>query len=274
MIGWLIFDVCNPLQHEALEQAQLKGHRDMHRESHPPNHAPVSDDKRAAARPHLHGQKRSAVVLAGGLSLRFGSNKALQVLAGKPLIRRVVERVSEVTEEVVVVVARGESEAEYYTVLPSGVRVVNDDRKGKNPLVGMARGLGNAECEYAAVLACDLPFVNSEVIELLFQRASNADAAIPRWNRRRIEPLQAVYRRVPTLEATLETLTPTDFSIEDMIRKLNRIAYVSVEDEIATIDRELSTFFNINTREDMKVAEKMLAEKGAFLKSSKAKRDG
>jgi len=109
------------------------------------------------------------------------------------------------------------------------------------------------------------------VIELLFRRASNADAAIPRWNRQSIEPLQAVYRRVATLKAASETLAPTDLSLEDMIRKLGRVVYVSVEDEIARIDRGLSTFFNINTREDMKVAEKMLA-KGVFsLKHSSGK---
>jgi molybdopterin-guanine dinucleotide biosynthesis protein A len=209
--------------------------------------------------------------LAGGQSSRFGSNKAIQLLAGKPLVRHVVERVSEATEEVVVVVGRGEPTAEYYAVLPNGVRVVNDNLQGKSPLVGIATGLSAAESDYAAIVACDIPFVNDKVIELLFRRASNADAAIPRWNRQSIEPLQAVYRRVPTLKAASETLAPADLSLEDMIRKLGRVVYVSVEDEIARIDRGLSTFFNINTREDMKVAEKMLAEGVFSLKHSSGK---
>jgi molybdopterin-guanine dinucleotide biosynthesis protein A len=195
------------------------------------------------------------------LSSRFGSNKALQTLAGKPLIRHVVERVADVTDEVVVVIGRAEPRSKYTAVLPVSVKVVNDDREGKNPLIGMVTGLAAVESDYAAILACDAPFVKSEAIGLLFRRASDADAAIPRWKQCKIEPLQAVYRRIPTLQAALATLIPSGLSIEDMIMKLRRVVYVSVEYEMASIDRSLTTFFNINTREDLKAAEKMLAER-------------
>jgi molybdopterin-guanine dinucleotide biosynthesis protein A len=210
------------------------------------------------------GQERGAIILAGGLSSRFGSNKALQTLGGKPLICHMIERVSSVADEVVVVLGRGESGTKYDAALPPHVRVVNDDREGKNPIVGMVAGLGAIESAYAVILACDAPFVSSEVIELLFQRALKADAAIPRWNLQRIEPLQAVYCRVSTLRAALETVIPPDLSIEDMIAKLERVVYVSVEDEIAAIDRDLITFFNINTREDLATAESMIAGQTNF----------
>jgi len=217
-------------------------------------------------------RERGAIILAGGLSSRFGSNKALQTLAGKPLICHMIERVSRVAGDVVVVLGRGEARTTYDAVLPLHVKVVNDDREGKNPLVGMVAGLGAIESDYTAILACDVPFVNSEVIELLFRRALKADAAIPRWNRQRIEPLQAVYCRAPTLRAALETLIPPDLSIEDMIMKLGRVVYVSVEDEIANIDRDLNTFFNINTREDLATAEKILAGQAHSLEQSDPKR--
>lgn len=189
------------------------------------------------------------------------------------MVRHVVEHASHVADEVLVVAGRGEATAQYYSVLPSFVRVVNDEHEGKTPLVGMVAGLQAAKSGYAAVLACDIPFVNEEVIELLFRRASDADAAIPRWNGERIEPLEAVYSRVPTLQAAQETLAPPDLSLEDMIRKLGRVVYVSVEDEIRNIDRDLSTFFNINTREDMATAEKMLTERTISLQRSKPDRE-
>jgi molybdopterin-guanine dinucleotide biosynthesis protein A len=69
-----------------------------------------------------------------------------------------------------------------------------------------------------------------------------------------------VYRRAPALRAALETLAPSDLSIEDMIAKLDRVVYVSVEDEIARIDRSLTTFFNINTEDDMIRAEEILRQ--------------
>lgn len=216
-------------------------------------------ERQGTASSNLQRRKRAAVILVGGHSSRFGSNKALQNLGGKPLIRHVVDRVLDVVDEVVVVAGRGQAKAEYYSVLPSLIRVVSDDLEGKNPLIGIVAGLRAAEAEYAAILACDIPFLSCRVLGLLFRRALGADAAIPRWNRRRIEPLQAVYCRTPTLRAALETLTPSDLSIEDMIVKLGQVVYVSIEDEIANIDRDLTTFFNINTREDLTIAEKMLA---------------
>jgi len=223
---------------------------------------PRLDNMQVAVATKAQRPKRAAIILVGGQSSRFGSNKALQDLAGKPLIRHIVERVTSVTDEVLVVAGRGESRAQYYAVLPNYVKVINDEVEGKTPLIGIVAGLQATRSDYAAILACDIPFVNAKVIGFLFGRASNADAAIPRWNRQRIEPLEAVYRTVPTLQAARETLAPPDLALEDMIRRLGRVTYVSVEHEIADIDRGLTTFFNINTREDMKVAEKMLAERG------------
>lgn len=208
----------------------------------------------------LRRTNRTAIVLAGGRSSRFGSNKALQVLAGKPLISHVAERLSNVADEALVVIGRGESSAEYRAILPSSVKVINDESDVKNPLVGIMAGLHAAKTDYAAILACDIPFVNEAVIELLFRCAVNADAAIPRWNGGRIEPLEAVYRRFSTLHAAQEALTQEDPSQREMINRLARVVYVSVEDEVRSTDPTLRTFFNVNTREDITVAERIIAE--------------
>jgi len=206
---------------------------------------------------------RTAIVLAGGRSSRFGLNKGLQTLAGKALIRHVAERLSGAVDEVLVVVGRDESKAKYEAVLLSLARVINDDQEGKNPLVGVVSGLRAVESDLVAVLACDTPFISRAVIDLLFQRASDADAAIPRWNAGRIEPLQAVYRRLPTLRAAQEALANRDSSQKEMINRLARVVYISVEDEIRSIDPSLRTFFNINAREDMLAAERMAGEKNS-----------
>ena len=205
--------------------------------------------------------ERSAVVLAGGRSSRFGASKALQPLAGKPLIRHIVERLSSVVGEVVVVIGQGELAAEYCSVLPDSIRVINDELEGKTPLVGIVTGFRSVRSNLVAVLACDIPFVNDAVIELLFRRAPNANAVIPRWNGGRIEPLEAVYRRLPALNAGEEALAEGGLSQKEMIRKLAHVVYVSVEGEIAGVHPGLRTFFNVNTREDLAIAEKLIAEK-------------
>jgi molybdopterin-guanine dinucleotide biosynthesis protein A len=150
---------------------------------------------------------------------------------------------------------------------------VNDVQEGKNPLLGIVTGLQAARSDYTLISACDTPFVNEEVIKLLFQRASGADAAIPRWNKGNIEPLEAVYRTVSTLHAARETLTLSNLPLREMIGRLGRVVYVSVENEISKIDHDLITFFNVNTREDMGMAEKMLRS-GYLIKRSKLKQTG
>jgi len=203
--------------------------------------------------------ERTVVVLAGGRSSRFGSNKALQSLAGKPLIRHVVDRLPNVYD-IAVVIGRSERATKYLAVLPKRVRVINDYKEGKNPLIGVVSGLQSVASDYVAVLACDAPFVHDAVIDFLFRRALEADAAIPRWDAGRIEPLQAVYRRLASLRAAHEALADKDASHREMINRIGRVVYVSVENEIRRIDPSLHTFFNINSRDDLSIAKKVLAE--------------
>ncbi len=205
--------------------------------------------------------KRTAIILAGGESSRFGSNKALQLLAGRPLICHVAERLSQIADETLVVIGYCEPRAGYEAVLPSSVRILNDGQEGKTPLIGIVTGLQAAKSEYALICACDVPFVKEEVIELLFQRASGVDAAIPKWNKGYIEPLEAVYRVASTMKVAQETLAPTGLPLRVMIGKLAQVAYVSVEDEIGMLDSDLRTFLNVNTREDMDRAEELYNKK-------------
>jgi molybdopterin-guanine dinucleotide biosynthesis protein A len=205
--------------------------------------------------------KRTAIILAGGESSRFGSNKALALLAGKPLVCHVAERLSSVAGEILVVIGYHEARAGYEAVLPSSVKIMNDSQEGKTPLIGIATGLQAAKSEYAFICACDVPFVNQEVVELLYHRASGADAAIPKWNQGHIEPLEAVYRTPSTLVATRETLSLFGSPLKVMIDKLGKVAYVSVEDEVGILDSDLRTFLNVNTREDMDRAEELYSRK-------------
>jgi molybdopterin-guanine dinucleotide biosynthesis protein A len=204
--------------------------------------------------------KRTAIILAGGQGSRFGSNKALALLAGKPLVSHVTERLSHIADETLVVIGHGERRADYEAILPSSAKVINDCQEGKTPLIGIVTGLQAASSEYAFICACDTPFVNERVVELLFRRASGADAAIPRWNGGHIEPLEAVYRTASTVVAVRETLTVSGQPLRVMIGKLAQVVYVSVEDEVSKLDPDMRTFFNVNSREDMEAAEQILSK--------------
>jgi molybdopterin-guanine dinucleotide biosynthesis protein A len=203
--------------------------------------------------------KRTVIILAGGESSRFGSNKALALLGGKPLVCHIAERLSRIADETLVVIGRLEPKSDYEAVLPSRARVLNDTQEGKTPFNGIVTGLQAANSEYAFICACDVPFVNERVVELLFRRASSVDAAIPKWNEGAIEPLEAVYRAVSTLQVARETMTISDQRLKAMTNKLAHVVYVSVEDELSKLDPDLRTFFNVNSRKDLETAEQMFS---------------
>ena len=203
----------------------------------------------------------SVIMLAGGLGSRLGSNKPLREVAGKPLICHVIEGVSGLSDEVLVVIARDAPRNDFVKALPDYVRVINDEPEGKSPLIGIITALREVKSRYAVVLTCDIPFVNSQVIKLLLKHAENVDAVVPRWKTGHLEPLQAVYCREPTLDGAEKALHEGSLSTADLVNKLARVIFVSIEDEIKIIDPELRTFFNVNTREDLARAELILEQK-------------
>lgn len=197
------------------------------------------------------------LILAGGAGNRFGGMKALAKLGSKSMLSHVVEGVLGSADEVVVAIGRDHKPDEYRRVIPPGVTVTNDEVAGGGPLAGILAGMLALRSEYAAVLPCDSPFIKKEVLMFLFDRARRADAAIPRWPNGYIEPLHAVYRVPSALSAAREAIGKGRLTIRAMIARLGKVIYVST-DEIRKIDPELSTFFNINTQEEMRAAAKML----------------
>ena len=112
--------------------------------------------------------EKTAIILAGGLSERFGQDKGLVPLAGKPLVWHVFQRVSHVVDEVLVVISSSHKKESYSQVLP-GTQVLLDIKDRRTPLVGALTGLKNAQGRYSVLLPSDVPFVSEDVLKLLFE---------------------------------------------------------------------------------------------------------
>jgi molybdopterin-guanine dinucleotide biosynthesis protein A len=206
----------------------------------------------------------TAIILAGGASTRLGQDKGLLTLAGKPLIRYVLDAVDNMVDEKLVVV-NSETQAEGYSkTLSSEIRVIVDKGKGKTPLLGAETGFKAANGEYSLLLPCDTPFVSRQVLALLLDLRKNKTAVIPRWPNCYIEPLQAVYRTVPSLEAAKTSLSKDKSNMRSMIDRLQGIRYVSTL-VLQELDPELRTFFNINTLLDLKKAETIVKLQRPFM---------
>ena len=201
--------------------------------------------------------KTSAIILAGGFSKRFGQDKGLIELAGKPLILHVLHRVSKVINETVVVVSsKGQGDA-FTSLMGSKTKVVIDKYTLRSPIVGALTGFENALGEYSLLLPCDTPFVSKEIASLLFDLCVNRSAVIPRWSNRYIEPLHAVYHTKSALSASETAYEERRLDLRSMIANLRGVRYVSTL-VLQQVDPKLMSFFNVNTPEDLKRAESML----------------
>jgi len=197
------------------------------------------------------------VVLAGGFSKRLGQDKCLVDLVGKPLVLHVVDRVSFVVNEKVVVVGSNALREKLLNVFKSKVRLVVDRYEGQSPLVGALTGFESVDAEYSLLLPCDTPFVSAEIVALLLDLCVNRDAVIPRWPNGYMEPLQAVYCTKSAIEAAKKALDEGKRDLLSMINYLYGVRYVSTL-VLRQLDPKLLTFFNVNTVEDLKRAKFML----------------
>ena len=200
---------------------------------------------------------RSAIVLAGGFSTRFGQDKAVLEFNRKPLIRHVIDAVRPVVEEVVIVTNTQERADKYSEFVGPSVKFAFDFEEAQGPLVGALTGFEAAQGKYSLLLASDIPFVSRDVVELLFELCHGRSAAIPRWSNQQIEPLHAVYHTKTALEAGKMAVEDGNFNVRSMIENMGGVRYISML-VFQQLDPDLKTFFNVNTPLDLRKAEVLL----------------
>ena len=201
--------------------------------------------------------KKAAIILAGGFSKRFGHNKGLVELAGKPLILYVLDGISSVVDETLVVASSSEQRGAFERLVGRRAKVVIDEYEPQSPLVGALTGFEKAQGEYSLLLPCDTPFISREIASLLLDLCIKRNAVIPRWPNGYIEPLQAAYRTKSILAAAEKALKQKMLDLRSMIAHLKKIRYISTL-VLQQTDPRLLTFFNVNTPEDLNKAESML----------------
>lgn len=141
-----------------------------------------------------------AVILAGGQSRRMGSDKAMLIVRGRPLIDLVVDKVRSLTDSILISC----NETTPYAFM--GLPAVQDVYRGQGPLAGLHAAMKACSRPLYLLLACDLPEIQAALLHTLIRNIGDCDAVIPRTSDGRVHPLAAVYRRscLPRLEHNLE----------------------------------------------------------------------
>jgi molybdopterin-guanine dinucleotide biosynthesis protein A len=184
----------------------------------------------------------AGIILAGGKSVRMGTDKALLRWNEKTLLQHTVDLLRSVGERVVIVADR---RAKYHVL--GAEAVIGDEYPGTGPLGGVVTGLNYVEDGYHYVLACDMPLLKPEVLTFVYGSAEGCEACVPSVGGY-LEPLCGVYHG--RCRATLGQVISRgeDLSLH-MALKLLDLQVVS-EDQLRRIDPQMESFTNINTLEE------------------------
>ena len=198
--------------------------------------------------------KVTAIILAGGANTRFRGEKALARIGGAPIIIAVVQRVSSVCGEILVVGAKGALLGR----LP-GVKFIPDLVSGFGPLVGILSGLEECRTEYALCVGCDMPFLDADLIRAQIDIALGSggaerfDVVVP-LHERGLEPLHALYSR--SCIPALRRLVNSGERRISQLYQLVRTHYFKIGAE-----KQKNSFWNVNTEEDLYRAEEIFRGK-------------
>lgn len=193
-------------------------------------------------------QKATGIILAGGKSSRMNfNNKAFLYIKGKRIIEIILEKFSSFFAETIII----SNEPLLYEYLR--VPVYKDIYPGLGPMSGIHAGLTYAKSGAVFALACDMPFINMQMVDYMLEKLDGYDAVVPRIDNF-LHMTAAVYNKscLPKLSYNLQN---KKLKMALLFEELNALAIE--EEEIARFGNKAEMFHNINSEEDLLKAEKI-----------------
>jgi molybdopterin-guanine dinucleotide biosynthesis protein A len=191
----------------------------------------------------------TAIILAGGDSERMGSDKASLLLGGQTLLQRVIETMQQLFPHVIVSVRQPRPEID----LPQ----VCDDQLYAGPLAGLAAGLEQVTTPWSFVVACDMPYVEPAMVELLADYRADYQAVVP-VVQGHPQPLAAYYAGSCLGKLSAHLAGGGKNSLRAVLEQL-RVRYVD-ESELLKVDPALRSFFDLDTPQDVTTARERFGE--------------
>ena len=190
----------------------------------------------------------SLAIIAGGQSRRMGRDKAFVELGGKTLIEHVIKRSRDLGQAETILITN--KSADYaHLGLPMYADVLPD----KGSLGGIYTALMVAQSSDVLVLACDMPFINTELLRFMIaQMDAEADIVVPRVDGYP-QGLHAIYKK-SCIEPIREQLAAHRLKIIRFYDRM-RVRYLD-EDEYRAFDPDGQSFTNLNTPAELELAQK------------------
>ena len=194
----------------------------------------------------------SSIILAGGKSKRFGHDKVLERIGNTSLLEQVISRVKPISKEIIIVTAKERTFARLAN--RPKIKIVSDILPGQGSLGGIYTGLVKSKSFYNLVVAADMPFLNMALLRYMIKVANGYDFVLPRANNW-YEPLHAIYSK--NCIEPIDTILKQGKKVIVELFNYVKVRFIEAE-EIDRFDSNHLSFFNINTREDLEKAKKIV----------------
>ncbi|MCM3636326.1 molybdenum cofactor guanylyltransferase [Sporosarcina luteola] len=182
--------------------------------------------------------KTAGIILAGGLSSRFGSPKAFAEWEEHPFYELSLAALSPYCEECIVV-----TRPELVERFPEDLLVITDLEPfaGQGPIAGILSGMEKLCAERYIVLPCDMPFMTADVVERLLECHTSGVTAVVLEGK--YHPLVSVWDAdaLPDLREALENGKRRVMDVQD------KHGVRWIEGELLTEDDARRIFMNANT---------------------------
>ncbi|MGZ3537694.1 MAG: molybdenum cofactor guanylyltransferase [Thermodesulfobacteriota bacterium] len=186
----------------------------------------------------------TAIILAGGNSIRMGQNKAFVPIDGVPIITRIHTLLTELFDEVIIIT----NQNDLFKNLDS--RIYADLLPDKGALGGLYTGVFFSSFDYSFCVACDMPFIKRSLVQFLIRNTDNADAVVPRTSDG-LQPLHAIYSK-GCLDAMRRVIDQGKYKIIDFYNLVK--VKILEESDFLYLDPLRESFMNVNTPEELRFA--------------------
>ena len=165
--------------------------------------------------------KFTGLILAGGKSRRFGSEKAAFAINKKPMIAWVYDAMHPLCLDILVSIANTPPSA------PIQATIVKDEFLEAGPLAGLHAGLKAAQTTWVIVAPVDMPFVDTALLRNLAKHATTSDAVLVR-DKHGVQPLLGCYQ-TKLVDKLQTTLMQEQYAVMSFIKTLS-ITYLDMPD--------------------------------------------
>ena len=196
----------------------------------------------------------TGVLIAGGKSRRMGRDKRFLKVGGKSVFDRTLSLLMGTFVETIIVLAEPIDSLDV-----RGCRVVYDVFPNAGSLGGLYTGLLAASQPRIFAVACDMPFLDLELIRFMASFDDTADVIVAKLEGQ-FQPMHAIYskRCAEFLKAMAER---HDLKIHALYRTEElRVAVVGAND-LSSLGGGLRSFQNINTPDDLTLADSAIPDK-------------